>query len=57
MLLYYIADLIGNSNDDTSKRDYIFYLAVGYTKLKVIFLLLCTHRISIHVDFVYIFFM
>ena len=30
-----ISDLLKNEKDDISKRDYLYYIAVGHTRLKV----------------------
>ena len=34
---FIISDLFHKSADETAKRDYLFYLSVGYTRLKVIY--------------------
>ncbi|CAI9736884.1 mitochondrial fission 1 protein-like [Octopus vulgaris] len=31
----FLQDILQKTNDDQSRRDYLYYLAVGFTKLKV----------------------
>ena len=36
-MTFYFADLFHKAGDENAKRDYLYYLAVGHTRLKVIF--------------------